>query len=703
MGNVFQMKRRFGCLLAALAALLLACGSAGAWSSASSDPSCDGSTIVLELDEQAATPAFSSASKKVRPRAFYALPSPFGPWPAPANASSARPARLLVAEPIDACKDLVSVVAAGGNSSSSSSSSSSFVLLVARGGGCSFLEKVTRAREAGAEGVVVFNAGDRGCVYLGVGGNSSSAAAGAPGPSREELEALPLTVSVDAATGARLLAAASDASSSSSSSPSSSASAAAGTTAAALLRIYEPVPSGVVDGSALVLGSLAVSGLVIGALVASRDEVKRRTRTRSKRRRTLEGAAASASASAEGEEEREERDEEGEEPLAFSSFSDVAFVVALMASALLAAFFLPKVFSFLLAALFVFGATEATAAAAGLLLARAFPWMRATEVALPSFPAPWGRAAAAAPSVGGEREGGEPEGGEAGSREEEEEEDEEAEEAPAPAAPPKPTAVRASTLAGLLVALPLAAAWLLRGPRRVWPLHDLLALALVSSIPAGLRLPSLGSCCALLLLAACNDVFFVFVQPLLTHSSSVMVAVATATPALVLLSPLQRGGPSAGFALLGFGDVVVPGACVAFAARWDALRRLERDGEEARSGGASSSSPPPSLPARCRRRFSSPLLWAPVAGYALGLCLTYLALSRGLGSSAGQPALLYLSPSVLLATAAALLARGGGAELRAAWRGLDSKGIEGGSSSSSSSRRRPRGGSDSESSALLAA
>ena len=42
--------------------LSLACGSADAWSSASSDPSCDGSTIVLELEEEQAAAAATSPS-----------------------------------------------------------------------------------------------------------------------------------------------------------------------------------------------------------------------------------------------------------------------------------------------------------------------------------------------------------------------------------------------------------------------------------------------------------------------------------------------------------------------------------------------------------------------------------------------------------------------------------------------------------------
>lgn len=636
------MKRRFGGLAGAYLLLAFACGLADAWSSASSDSTCDGSTIVLELEEAPSSspaspsspmPSDASSASKGHPT-FYSLPSPFGPWASlPRNSSAAGPMRLLVAEPVDACKE----VAAGGGTPSSTP----FALLVARGGGCSFLGKVRRAREAGASGVVVFSAGRRGCVALGFagpssGGANSSSSAGGDSPSRGELEALPLTVSVDAATGTRLLAAAGSAS--------SSASASATTTA--LVRIFEPGPSGLVDGSALVLGALAVSGLLIGAFLASRDEVERRTR-----RRAHEANDAPAAAT-EGGEEREE-DAEQDEGLAFSSLSDVAFVVALMASALLAAFFFPRIFSFLLAALFVFGATEATGCAAASLVAKAFP---ATETREISFPLPGFWSKGASDTEGGEKEQEALSGGENESA---------AAAAAAKAATKTKITVSVSTLAGFAgIALPAALAWLLYGPRRIWPVHDLLALSLISSIPTALRLPSFRACAALLLLAACNDVFFVFLQPLLTNSQSVMVSVATATPALVLLSPLQQGGPRAGFALLGFGDVVIPGACVAFAARWDSLRLLKK-----KQGRESTS--PPSLFSSLASSFSS--LLASVLGYCLGLCLTYLALYHRFGSSAGQPALLYLSPCVLLATAVAICVRGGRGELRAAWLGLDSK------------------------------
>lgn len=637
------MKRRAGAFLLLL--LAIACSTTDAWSSASSDPTCDGSTIVLELEEASSALSLSSpfssspmptSTSKGCPK-FYSLPSPFGPWSSlPSNASAATAMRLLVAEPIDACKEIVMDVR---------NFSSPFALLVARGGGCSFLDKVRRAKEAGASGAVVFNAGGQGCVALGFSSSSgakSSAPADVP-PSREELEALPLTVSVDAATGARLLAA----SSGSSPSPSSASS-------ATLVRVFEPVPSGLVDGSAIILGALAVSGLLAGALLAARDEVRRRTK---RGRRPSEGNAAAV---AEGEEEQDEGDEEAdEEGLAFSSLSDVAFVVALMASALLAAFFFPRIFSFLLAALFVFGATEATGTAASQFFAKVFPWTKTREISL-SLAGFWSKGAN--DRVG--EEGQEAQNG-----------DNEA----AAATKTNSASVTASTLVGFAgVAIPAALAWLSLGPRRIWPLHDLLALSLISSIPAALRLPSLRASAALLLLAACNDVFFVFVQPRLTRSESVMVAVATATPALVLLSPLQQGGPRAGFALLGFGDVVIPGACVAFAARWDSLIKLKKQ-RRTRNGASATSSPPCSSPSS----FPSPSLFpslasfsslfASILGYCFGLCLTYFALYHRFGSSAGQPALLYLSPSVLLTTAAAVCARGGWEELRAAWLGLDSK------------------------------
>ena len=196
----------------------------------------------------------------------------------------------------------------------------------------------------------------------------------------------------------------------------------------------------------------------------------------------------------------------------------------------------------------------------------------------------------------------------------------------------------------------IALAWLARGPRGVWPLHDLLALALAAVVPRSLRLTSLASAVTLLACAALNDAWWVFIQPALTGGASVMVAVASTTPALVFLAPLFRGGPHAGVGLVGLGDCVIPALAVAAVARWEA-----RHGS-ARGGGCS---PSPLTRWRCTV--------AAVCGYGVGLCATYAALLAGVGGSAGQPALIYLSPAV---TCAAVGAAAVGGELRAQWGGV---------------------------------
>ena len=211
---------------------------------------------------------------------------------------------------------------------------------------------------------------------------------------------------------------------------------------------------------------------------------------------------------------------------------------------------------------------------------------------------------------------------------------------------PRPAARACSTAVLTLT----AAAWLARGPRGVWPLHDALGLALAASAPRALRLASLSSAVALLACAALNDLWWVFVQPAVTGGPSVMVAVASATPALVFLAPLLKGGPHAGVGLLGLGDVVIPGLAVAAVARWEA--------RAGRGGGWFN-----------RWRCSA----ACVGGYGVGLLLTYAALIAGVGGGAGQPALIYLSPCV---GGAAVCAAAAGGELRAQWNGGEGEEVQ---------------------------
>lgn len=197
--------------------------------------------------------------------------------------------------------------------------------------------------------------------------------------------------------------------------------------------------------------------------------------------------------------------------------------------------------------------------------------------------------------------------------------------------------------AGVAAAAAAVAAWLVLGPRVGWPLHDALACCLLTTLIRALRVPSLKVATALLALAAANDAWWVYLQPrLIPHSQSIMVKVASSTPALVLLAPGFTGGPHAPFALLGFGDVAIPGLAVAAAARWDAVK-----GQAPTTAGAA------------------------VGGYIVGLCLTYAALLAGVGGGPGQPALVYICPAVLAAIGVAAAAK---RQAKAMWAGLDGAG-----------------------------
>ena len=462
-------------LLAALAA------AASAWPTR--DASCDGALVRLELGDGGGTE--------------WGMPSALGPAVERGGAL-----RLVLAEPLHGCNKTTDV---GPNDA---------VLSVR--GACSFTDKAAAAPRAGL--VVVFNPAPS-CVAAGA-GNASAAF----------LASLPPTVTVDGATGARLLAAAA---------------------VGAPVRAA-PAPADGPDAGGLIIFGLAMTAVLAGATLAGRDEVK--------------GGEAAASP----------RDAPGSPrgpPLSLDSPAAAAAFVGAAAGALLLAFCLPTLAYLALTALFLCAAGEAAARGA----------------------------ASAAARLG----------------------------APAP------------THTGAAVGAALVAAWLALGPRVAWPAHDLLGLALLVSLPRALRVPNLAAATALVGLAACTDVWWVFLQPRATGGRSVMVAVATSTPALAFLAPLARGGPHAGFALLGFGDIALPGAVVAFAARWDAARAPGR------------------FPATAA---------AAATGYGAGLVFTYAALLAGVGGGAGQPALLYLAPAVVGATATALAARG---QLRAAWAGLD--------------------------------
>ena len=249
---------------------------------------------------------------------------------------------------------------------------------------------------------------------------------------------------------------------------------------------------------------------------------------------------------------------------------------------------------------------------------------------------------------------------------------------------------RVDTCALELCALALAAAvgvlWYVeRRAPWAWVLQDVLGATLCCSFLRTLSLPSLRVGAVLEGAMFCYDIFMVFVSPAIFHAS-VMMTVATAgapkasigaagvcersegekMPMLLLVPRLLDGGAGR-YAMLGLGDVVLPGLLLAFARRLDlaaaaqAVREKAAGPEVAERGAASA--------ARFGRRRAPPSYFAlTVGGYAvgLGLALAANAFHVTVNGVEGQPALLYLVPCTLGAIVAHAARRG---ELGAVWAG----------------------------------
>lgn len=116
------------------------------------------------------------------------------------------------------------------------------------------------------------------------------------------------------------------------------------------------------------------------------------------------------------------------------------------------------------------------------------------------------------------------------------------------------------------------------------------------------------------------------------------VATQIEAPAKFLFAAVREAGDTRyPFSVLGLGDVVVPGAFVSL------LREVDTDGLE--GGRPTAESDAPGLP----------YFHAGLSAYAVGLCTTFVA---NYVTKAGQPALVYIVPSLLLATGANAFARG---------------------------------------------
>lgn len=89
---------------------------------------------------------------------------------------------------------------------------------------------------------------------------------------------------------------------------------------------------------------------------------------------------------------------------------------------------------------------------------------------------------------------------------------------------------------------------------------------------------------------------------------------------MLIIIPAFHATPGVGPVMLGFGDILLPGLLGVYARTHDVHNKLAA---------------------------KHSYFWPCVAGYAVGLLLTYVALYFSIGGDQGQPALLYLVPCTL--------------------------------------------------------
>ncbi|CAM9516340.1 unnamed protein product [Ascophyllum nodosum] len=221
-----------------------------------------------------------------------------------------------------------------------------------------------------------------------------------------------------------------------------------------------------------------------------------------------------------------------------------------------------------------------------------------------------------------------------------------------------------------LASLALAVWWLIvrNTASYAWVIQDIFGVCLCTTFLATIRIPSIKVATFLLCLAFLYDIFWVFISPQL-FGESVMVKVATGgeitkDPTFCEKYPTESGCQArldtkmnlpmllelprlwdytGGYAMLGLGDIVIPGLLLSFAHRYDVSAGL---------------------------RFAKGYFVFMVAGYAVGLLMANMAVYV---MGMGQPALLYLVPCTL--GLFAFLAHSDGT-LRNMWEGPASMNVE---------------------------
>ncbi|OWZ65398.1 hypothetical protein AYX15_03121 [Cryptococcus neoformans] len=176
---------------------------------------------------------------------------------------------------------------------------------------------------------------------------------------------------------------------------------------------------------------------------------------------------------------------------------------------------------------------------------------------------------------------------------------------------------------------------------RHYILSNILALAFSIETLALLKLDSFFTAFLMLGLLLVYDIFWVFATPVM-----VTVAKGIDAPIKILAPKTSPFASPTDFAMLGLGDIIVPGLVIALCLRYD----LHRYASFYKSQNVTP-----------RSKFGKPYFWCGVVSYVLGLGVTIAMMHH---FQRAQPALLYLSPACTLGPILLAFARG---EIKNLW------------------------------------
>lgn len=124
-----------------------------------------------------------------------------------------------------------------------------------------------------------------------------------------------------------------------------------------------------------------------------------------------------------------------------------------------------------------------------------------------------------------------------------------------------------ASIIGTTIGLGLSIAWYIT---KKWWLNNILGLLLAITFLKTIRLTTMVPGLLLLGLLFFYDIFWVFISPVFTGGSSVMLVVATGLdiPIKIVMPHLTNAYPTSACSLLGLGDILIPGIFIGFMARF---------------------------------------------------------------------------------------------------------------------------------------